>query len=115
MLKKTTNLLNLCCHNFHTCLKEVKNSAYNMIVSPHLKYASSCWNPYIKQKIDKLEAVQRRAARFMLNLHDYHPTADLSGKIQKSLQWDPLQHHRAASDLCMFYELRNNNNNNGYF
>ena len=44
----------------------------------------------------------------MLSFNDYHPTVDLSSKIQKSLQWDSLQHHRTASDLCMFHKLRNN-------
>ena len=108
MSKKATNLLNLCRRNIHICSKEVKNSAYNMIVRPHLEYASTCWNPYTKRNIDKLEAVQRRAARFVLNFYDYHPTADLSGKIQKTLQWDSLQHSRAVSDLCIFHKLRNN-------
>ena len=59
-----------------------------MIVRPHLEYASTCWNPYTKRNIDKLEAVQHRAARFVLNFYKYHPTADLSGKILKSVQWD---------------------------
>ena len=108
MSKKATNLLNLCRRNLHMCSKEVKNSAYNMIVRPHLEYASTCWNPYTKRNIDKLEAVQRRAARFVLNFYDYHPTADLSGKIKKTLQWDSLQHRRAVADLCMFHKLRNN-------
>ena len=49
-----------------------------------------------------------RATRFVLNLYDYHPTANLSGKIQKSLQWDSLQHCRAVADRCMFNKLRNN-------
>ena len=44
----------------------------------------------------------------MLTLYDYHPTADLRDKIKKSLHWDSLQHRRAATDLCMFYKLRNN-------
>ena len=79
-----------------------------MIVCPHLEYASTCWNAYTKRNIDKLEAVQRRATRFVLNFYDYHPTVDLSGKIHKSLHWDLLQHHRAIADLCMFYKLRNN-------
>ena len=52
--------------------------------------------------------MQCRAARFLLSFHDYHPTADLSGKIQKSLQWNSLQHRRAVADVCMFYKLRNN-------
>ena len=108
MSKKATNLLNLCRRNLHMCSKEVKNSAYNMIVRPHLEYASTCWRPHTKRNIDKLEAVQRRVARFVLNFYDYYPTADLSCKIQKTLQWDSLQHRRAVADLCMFYELRNN-------
>ena len=105
MSEKATNLLNLCSRNLHMCSREVKNSAYNMIVRPHLEYASTCWNPYTKRNIDKLEAVQRRAVRFVLNLYDYHLTVDLSGKIQKTLQWDSLQHRRAVADLCMFNEL----------
>ena len=108
MSKKATNLLNSCRRNFHMCSKEVKNSAYNMIVSPYLEYASICWNPYIKRNIDKLEAAQSRAARFVLSFYDYHPATDLSGKIQKSLQCDSLQHRRAVADLCMFNKLINN-------
>ena len=52
MSKKATNLLNLCRHSLHMCSQEVKNSAYNMIVCPHLEYASTCWNPYTKRNID---------------------------------------------------------------
>ena len=108
MSKKASNLLNLCRRNLHMCSKEVKNSACNMIVRSHLEYASTYWSPYTKRNIDKLEAVARRAARFVQNFYDHHPTADLTGKIQKSLQWDSLQHRIAVADLRMFYELRNN-------
>ena len=111
MSKKATNLLNFCRLNLHMCSREAKNSAYNMIVRPHLGYASTCWNPYTKRNIDKLEAAQRRAARFVLSFYDYHPTADLSSNIQKTLQWDSLQHRRAVVDLCMFHKLRNNHAN----
>ena len=67
MSKKATNLLNLCRRNLHMCPKDAKNSAYNMIVRPHLEYASTCWNPYTKLNIDKLEAAQRRDERFLLS------------------------------------------------
>ena len=60
--------------------------SYNMIVHLHLEYATTYWNTYTKCNIDKLEAVQRRAARFASNFHVYRPTADLNGKIQISLQ-----------------------------
>ena len=36
------------------CSKEVKNSAYNMIVRPHLENASTCWNPYTNDRISEL-------------------------------------------------------------
>ena len=108
MSKKATNPLNLCHHSLHMCSKEVKNLAYNMMVCSHLEYASTCWNPYTKRNIDKLVAVQRSAARFVHNFYYYHPTADFSGKFQKSLQRDSLQHRWAVADLCMFYKLKNN-------
>ena len=83
MSTKATNLLNLSRRSLHMCSKEAKDSAYNMIVRPHLEYASTCWTPYTKRNLDKLEAVQHRAARFVLNFYDYHPTADLSAKFRK--------------------------------
>ena len=90
MSKIATNVLNLCCRNLNICSKEVKNLAHNMIHRPHIEYASTCWNGYTKRNIDKLDAVQHRATIFVLNFNDYHPIADLSSKIQKSLQWDSL-------------------------
>ena len=105
--KKATKLLNLCCRNLHMCSAEVKTMAYNSIVRPHLEYASGCWNPHTKSNIDKVEAVQRRAARFVLNYYDYSPNSDLTGKIQNTLKWPPLQHRRAINDLCLFYKIRN--------
>ena len=44
----------------------------------------------------------------MQSFYHYHPTADLSGKIMKSLQLDSLQHRRIITDQCMFHKLRNN-------
>ena len=41
----------------------------------------------VNNNIDKLETLQRMAARFVVDFYDYSPTADLSGKIQKILNW----------------------------
>ena len=105
---KATKLLNLCRRNLHMCSREIKTTAYFAIIRPHLDYASTCWNPYTKLNIDKIEAVQRRAARFVLNYYDYSSSADLSTKISQTLKWKSLQHRRALADLCMFYKIRNN-------
>ena len=38
------------------------------MVRPILEYASSVWDPHTTANIQKLESVQRRAARFCLKL-----------------------------------------------
>ena len=102
------HLLNSCPRIFHMCSKGANNSVYNMIVRSHLEYAPTCLNLYTKRNIDKLDAVQRRAARFVPNFYDCRQTADLSFKILKSFQCYSLQRRRAVADLCMFYKIRNN-------
>ena len=42
---------------------QVKSQVYT---SPHLEYACSVWDPYKKCDIDKVEAVQRKVARYTL-------------------------------------------------
>ena len=45
----------------------VKIQAYKGLVRPPGEYCSSVWDPHIKSYIQKLEAVQRRAARSITN------------------------------------------------
>ena len=54
-------------HNLHTCLKELKELSYKQFVLPVLDYASSIWDPYHQNKINKLEMIQHRAACYVLN------------------------------------------------
>ena len=43
----------------------VKQSAYKALVRPLVEYASPVWDPYHRTEIDRIEMVQRRAARYM--------------------------------------------------
>ena len=43
--------------------------AYFTYVQPIVEYASTVWFPHIKADINKLEMIQRIAARFVLNNH----------------------------------------------
>ena len=51
--------------NLRQCPRSIKNTAYKTILWPKLKYASAIWDPFTEDNICKLEAVQRRAARFV--------------------------------------------------
>ena len=42
-----------------------------LYIRPILEYASTVWAPYTKSSIEKLEATQRRTARFVVSDYDY--------------------------------------------
>ena len=69
---------------------------------PLLEYISSVWDPYTEKSIDKLEAVQRRAARFVLNR--YHNTSSVSRLIEQ-LRWASLEQRRKTTRLGTIYKI----------
>ena len=70
------------------CAPQVKNTACCMLVHPKLEYARSVWNPHTKCNVDKIEMVQRRAARFVC--HDYSRYSHVSTMIN-ALGWESLE------------------------
>ena len=61
-----------------TCrdLKDIDtmNTLYCSLVKPLLEYSCETWNPHTKRNIDKLEAVQRRATRWITRSDDDYDT-----------------------------------------
>ena len=66
---------------------EVKSRAYQALVRPKLEYSCSIWDPYTHDNINKLEMVQRRAARYVQN--NYHNTSSATSMID-TLGWPTL-------------------------
>ena len=89
--------------NLFSCTKEIKQTAYIALVRPHLEYASSVWDPYHKDLVDKLEMVQRRAARFVTN--DYRRSSSVSAMLN-NLGWTSLKDRRTASRVQILQKAR---------
>ena len=47
--------------------RDLKELTYTSLVRSILEYSSTVWDPFYQKDIDRLERVQRRAARFVFN------------------------------------------------
>ena len=64
-----------------SCPITVKETCYKTMVSPTLEYASPVWSPSNELNILKLEMVQRRAVRFIMN--DFSRYSSVTSMIEK--------------------------------
>ena len=81
--------------------KDLKSVAYKTLVRPQVEYASTIWPPTLPL-IYKVEAVQRRAARWVYR--DYSYTSSISA-MMKDLNWRPLDQRRIDSRLIMLHKV----------
>ena len=88
---------------FYTCVceKETKQAAYVSLVRLHLEYATAVWDPYRKNHVEKLEAVQSRAVRFIKHDYDYNNSVS---KLKKSLSLELLSERRKSHHLQIFHK-----------
>jgi hypothetical protein len=63
-----------------------------------VEYASIVWNPYTKTEINKIEAVQRRAARYVVS--NQRNRFSVSNMLQR-LKWRPLANRRKDARLML--------------
>ncbi|KAI8521408.1 hypothetical protein Bbelb_011620 [Branchiostoma belcheri] len=94
--------------NLTHCPSRVKATCYKALVRPHLEYSATVWDPYTThytKGIQAVEAVQRRAARVILN--DYQRTSSVT-QMLNDLQWPLLSERRRKTRLTTFYKLTHN-------
>ncbi|MCG7865188.1 MAG: hypothetical protein JAY74_02330 [Candidatus Thiodiazotropha taylori] len=88
--------------NIQTKNKEIRTLAYNSLVRPQVEYGSAVWSPYTKENKDKIEMVQRRAARWVSN--DYYTYSSVTEMIG-NLGWRSLENRRYDARLIMFHKI----------
>ena len=82
----------------------IKTAAYFSLVRPLLEYCCTVWSPYTQEYINKLEMVQRRAARHVTNR--YHNTSSVTSLLQH-LEWESLEFRRIKCQLIMTFKIIN--------
>ena len=79
--------------------KETKVVAYKAFVRPQLEYAAPIWNPHHQTEINRIEKVQRTAARWACRRWRNQSHV---GEMLEELQWPELQERRQqASDILL--------------
>ncbi len=63
--KKANSALSFLRRNLKRCPASCRRSAYLALVRPLLEYGAAVWNPYLQKDIEKIECIQRNAARFI--------------------------------------------------
>ena len=79
--KKANSCLGLLRRNLRSCPEECRRIAYLALVRSVLEYSAVVWDSHQQRDIDKLEDVQRRAARFIKQYRSLQP-----GSITKMLK-----------------------------
>ena len=98
--KRANQTISFLQRNLSSFPKDIKEASYKTLVRPQLEYAATVCDPSTKTVINKVEAVQRRAARFCHN--DYRRTSSVTSMIQ-NLEWEELQHRRKQCKTIMMY------------
>ena len=94
------------------CSQEVKAEAYTTLVRPKLEYSSAVCDSYRKYQINKMEKIQHRAARFVLDGFSRESSVTSTLVFHKAIHHKiavPLPdylktstHHTRLSDCCYF-------------
>ena len=90
--------------NLKSCPEHCKTSAFIAIVSSVLDLSPIVWDPYYSQDIDKLERIQKQAARFITGNYKSREEGLITNML-KDLGLEPLKEGRSYNRLVFFYKV----------
>ena len=82
--------------------RHTKEVAYKTLVRPQLEYAAPIWHPYHETQTEKVEKVQKTAARW--TCRRWRNSSSVGDMLDK-LEWPSLQSRRERSSLTFFYKI----------
>ena len=104
IVNKANSTLGFIRRNLKHCNSKLKESAYISLVRSVMDYASCVWDPHLQKDIDKIEGIQRRAARFVCN--DYGRRSSVTDMMSR-LNWTPLSDRRREQRLILLFKIIN--------
>ena len=90
--------------NLKHCPQDSRRTAYLSLVRSTLEYSSIVWDPYLQKDTDKLEKVQRLAARFITGNYTSRDQGCVSQMLAE-LNLPLLQDRRKANRLTFFFKV----------
>ena len=105
---KANSKLSFLRRNLKGCPEKLRETAYFALVRSFLEYSATVWHPhqnFQKYNSDKLEMVQRRAARFVKGRYGMYESVT---QMVEELTSVPLSKRRENTRLILFYKIINN-------
>lgn len=99
---KANRTLGFLRRNLRNCPRQLRQLAYFSLVRSRLEYAATIWDPHLAKDITRVEAVQRRAARFVMN--DHKRCSSVSTML-KTLDWNQLDIRRKNGRLTFLKKI----------
>ena len=90
--------------NLSHCPMSTRKLSYVSLVRSTLEYGCSIWDPYHQNSIDKLERIQRGAARFITRDFKSRRPGCMTSMLQ-DLELQPLQDRRKELRLVLLYKI----------
>ena len=104
---KANRTLGFLQRNLKNAPTHLKQLAYRQLVLPLMDYCATIWDPYHQGDIKRLEMVQRRAARFVLNRPWNHTGNESVNEMLSVLKWPLLQARRKYLRLVLLFNVVN--------
>ena len=100
---KANQRLGFLCRNLGGCPYRLREVGYISLVRSCLEYSGAIWDTTIKDESDRLEVIQRQAARWARGARGIISVTALL----KDLKWQPLADRRRNQRLELFYKILN--------
>ena len=100
--QKSIRTLNMVRRNFTKgTTSQIRNQIFTGLVRPTLEYGCIVWDPHQTSRIQLLESVQNKGARYVMQDWDRHTSVS---QMKLSLGWCTLQERRLVNRLSFFHK-----------